>query len=181
MKEIATLAGGCFWCTEGIFKRLRGVDKVTSGYSGGTKDNPTYWDVVSKKTGHAESIQIEFDPKIISFGKILDVFWNTHNPTTPDQQGYDRGSEYRSVIFYYDQKQKEVAEKSKKEFERTSNYKDPIVTEIIPFKKFYPAEDYHQNYYDNNRYQPYCMLVVDPKIQKLLKEYKKELKEEYSH
>ena len=149
--ETATLAGGCFWCTEAIFKRLKGVKSVTSGYSGGTIQNPSYEQVSTGRTGYAEAIQIEFDPKIIPYEKILDVFWHTHNPTTLNQQGNDIGTQYRSVIFYHDQKQQEIAEKSKEDLEKEAVYENKIITEIVPFSNFYPAEHYHKDYYDTNK------------------------------
>jgi peptide-methionine (S)-S-oxide reductase len=140
--EIATLANGCFWCSEAVFKRLKGVKSVLPGYAGGLVKDPSYDQVCTGKTGHAESTQIEFDPKVISFEKILNIFWHTHNPTTLNRQGNDVGTQYRSAIFYHDQKQKELAEKSKKELEEEGVYKDSIVTEITPFKNFFIAEDY---------------------------------------
>jgi peptide-methionine (S)-S-oxide reductase len=179
--EIATLAGGCFWCTEAIFKRLKGIESVTSGYSGGTIENPSYEQVSSSTTGHAEAIQIEFDPKIIPFEKILDVFWHTHNPTTLNSQGNDIGTQYRSVIFYHDQKQKQTAEQSKSDLEKEAVYEDKIVTEIVPFSNFYPAEHYHKDYYDNNKDKGYCTFVINPKIQKLMQKYGKDVKEEYQN
>ena len=145
-KEVATLAGGCFWCTEAIFTRLKGVVSVLPGYSGGTIKNPTYDQVCSGESGHAEAIQIEFDPKLISYGKILDIFWHTHNPTTLNQQGPDVGEQYRSVIFFHTKGQELTAQKSKEVFAKSGKWRDPIVTEIIPFKIFYRAEDYHQQY-----------------------------------
>lgn len=177
--EVATFAGGCFWCTEAIFKRLMGVTSVVPGYSGGTVENPSYHAVSSGKTGHAEAIQIEFDPTIIPYEKLLDIFWHTHNPTTINQQGNDIGSQYRSAIFYHTTAQKEIAEKSKQDLEKSAVYPQPIVTEIIPFTHFYLAENYHKNYYDTNQDAPYCTFVIDPKIQKLLKYYSKDVKEEY--
>ena len=148
--ETATLAGGCFWCTEAIFKRLKGIMTVVCGYAG----------------GDAESVQIQFDPSIISYEKILEVFWATHDPTTLNRQGADIGTQYRSVIFYHSEKQKEIAEKSKQ---------PSFVTQIVPFDKFYKAEDYHQNYYDKNKSYPYCQIVINPKIQKLLEEFKEDV------
>lgn len=179
MKETATLAGGCFWCTEAIFKRLKGVISVMPGYAGGTTKNPTYEDVCTGNTGHAEAIQIEFDPTLIPFEKLLDIFWHTHNPTTLDRQGNDIGTQYRSSIFYHDEKQKEIAEKSKAELEKEDTHKDQIVTEIVPFTNFYIAENYHKNYFDRNKEKSYCNFVIDPKIQKLLKEYSNDIKDEY--
>lgn len=175
----ATLAGGCFWCTEAIFKRLKGVEEVVSGYSGGARENPTYDQVSSEATGHAEAIQVEFDPKIIPFEKILEIFFHLHDPTTMNRQGNDIGSQYRSVIFYHNEDQKEKALKVRDEIADEGIWKDPILTEIVPFEQFYPAEEYHQNYYDNNKNQGYCSYVIGPKIHKLLKEYSREVKEEY--
>ena len=168
--EIATFAGGCFWCTEAIFKRLKGVEAVTSGYSGGKIENPTYDQVCSGTTGHAEAIQIEFDPKIISFEKLLEVFFKLHDPTTLNRQGNDVGTQYRSAVFYHDEKQKTQAEKTKSKMQKVYNGK--IVTEIVPFSNFYKAEGYHQNYFENNKNAPYCQVVIDPKIQKLYKDFK---------
>ena len=175
--QTAALAGGCFWCTEAIFKRLKGVVSVIPGYSGGTKDNPTYKEVCEGTTGHAESIQIEFDQKIIPYQKLLEVFFALHDPTTANRQGNDIGTQYRSAIFYHSAKQKETAQKVKEKIEKSKMYKDPIVTEISPFTKFYKAENYHQNYYDSNRSQQYCQLVIDPKITKLYKFFSKSLRE----
>lgn len=167
--EMATLAGGCFWCTEAIFKRLKGVGSVIPGYAGGTVANPTYEQVSSGTTGHAESAQITFDPKIISFEKLLTIFFHLHDPTTANRQGNDVGPQYRSAIFYHDGNQKKSAEKLKKEISNA-------VTEITPFTNFYPAEDYHRDYYAKNSSQPYCQYVIDPKIQKLIKEFSSDLK-----
>ncbi len=172
--ETAILAGGCFWCTEAIFKRLRGVTKVVPGFSGGTANDPSYYDVCTGKTGHAEAIQIEFDPKIISFGKLLEVFWQLHNPTTLNRQDYDQGSAYRSAIFYHNEEQKKIAEKSK--IEAQKQFKDKIVTEITPASKFYPADKQHQDFYDKNRYSPYCQIIIDPKIQKLYKNFEDQVR-----
>jgi peptide-methionine (S)-S-oxide reductase len=179
MIKITTLANGCFWCTEAIFKRLKGVKSVLPGYAGGTVKNPSYDQVCTGTTGHAESTQIEFDPKVISFEKLLDIFWHTHNPTTLNRQGNDVGTQYRSAIFYHDEKQKEIAERTKKELVKEGVYKDSIVTEITPFKNFYVAEDYHKNYYEQHQDAPYCSFVIDPKIHKLLQQYGNEIKEEY--
>jgi peptide-methionine (S)-S-oxide reductase len=177
--ETATLANGCFWCSEAIFKRLKGVESVLPGYAGGTVKNPSYDEVCMENTGHAESIQVKFDPRIISFEKILNIFWHTHDPTTLNRQGNDIGTQYRSAIFFHDEKQKAIAEKSKKDIEQADLYKDPIVTEITPFKNFYIAEDYHKNYYDKHQEAPYCNFVIDPKIHKLLQQYRNDMKEEY--
>ncbi|HYM65139.1 MAG TPA: peptide-methionine (S)-S-oxide reductase MsrA [Candidatus Sulfotelmatobacter sp.] len=177
--EIATFANGCFWCTEAIFKRLKGVISVVPGYAGGSKENPTYEEVCSGNTGHAESIQIEFDPNVIGFDKILDVFWHTHDPTTLNQQGNDVGTQYRSAIFYHNDEQKEISLKSKENLEKEGIFKDPIVTQIVPFTNFYKAEEYHKNYFDKNKDYPYCTFVINPKVQKLLQKYKNEVKDEY--
>lgn len=177
--QTATFAGGCFWCTEALFKRLKGVVSVTPGYSGGLKDKPNYDEVSSGTTGHAEAVQIEFDPTIIPYERLLEIFWHTHNPTTMNQQGNDVGSQYRSMVLYHSREQKKIAEKSKEALEKSGQYKNPIVTEIQPFEKFYTAEEYHKDYYDKNQSAPYCMFVIDPKIQKLLKEYGQDVKEEY--
>lgn len=178
--ETATLANGCFWCSEAIFKRLKGVKSVTPGYAGGTIKNPSYDQVCNGTTGHAESIQIVFDPSVIDFDKILNIFWHTHNPTTLNRQGNDVGTQYRSAIFYHNEKQREIAEKSKKDLENERIYKDSIVTEITPFKNFYTAENYHKDYYDKNKQAAYCNFVIDPKIHKLVKEYENDIKAEYA-
>jgi peptide-methionine (S)-S-oxide reductase len=177
--EIATLANGCFWCTEAIFSRVKGIKSVIPGYSGGSTNNPSYEQVCTGITGHAEAIQIQYDSKIISFEKILDIFWHTHDPTTLNRQGNDVGTQYRSAIFYHDDNQKNIAEKLKKELEKEDVFKNPIVTEIVPFSKFYPAENYHKEYFENNRNAPYCSFVIDPKIQKLLQKYSDKIKKEY--
>lgn len=174
--ETTTLAGGCFWCTEAIFKRIKGVTEVTSGYSGGEIDSPNYETVSSGKTNHAEAIQIKFDPQIISFEKILEIFWHLIDPTTLNKQGADVGTQYRSVIFYMNDTQKKTAEKSKKKADESGVYKDPIVTKIEPFKAFFKAEDYHQNYFDRNSDQSYCQLIINPKIDKLTQEFNEYVK-----
>lgn len=179
--QTATFAGGCFWCTEALFKRLKGVISVTPGYSGGKKPDPHYEDVSTGTTGHAEAVQIEFDPTIIPYEKLLDIFWHTHNPTTLNRQGNDTGTQYRSMVLYHSEEQKKAAEKSKKEIEASGIYKDPLVTEVQPFETFYTAEEYHKNYYDKNQTAPYCTFVIDPKIQKLLREFGNDVKEEYKH
>jgi len=165
--EIADLGGGCFWCMEAVFERLPGVISVTSGFAGGTTENPTYQEVCTETTGHAEVTEIEFDPAKISYDKLLEVFWQAHDPTTLNRQGADEGTSYRSIILYRNEKQKLEAEKSM--LEAQQNFKNPIVTEIVPLKEFYKAEDYHQQYYDNNSSQGYCQVVIAPKLEKLEK------------
>ncbi len=177
--EIATLANGCFWCTEAIFQRLKGVNKITSGYTGGTIKNPAYREVTTGRTGHAEAIQIVFDPSVITFQEILDVFFSTHDPTTLNKQGYDRGTQYRSAIFYHSNEQKEIAEHFIKALTEANVFENPIVTEITKFDTFYKAEEYHQNYYNNNKTQGYCTAVINPKLEKFIKKYKTKLKEQY--
>ncbi len=174
--EIATFGSGCFWCTEAIFERVKGVQKVISGYSGGTTDNPTYKEVCTGTTGHAECTQIYFDPSIITYDELLEIFWKTHDPTTLNRQGNDVGTQYRSVIFYHNEEQKQKAEYYRKKLEEEKIWDKPIVTEIVEFKKFYPAEDYHQNYYENNPYQGYCAFVITPKVEKFEKIFKDKLK-----
>ncbi len=168
--EVATLGGGCFWCTEAIFQMLPGVKSVTSGYAGGTKEKPTYKEVCTGQTGHAEVIQIEFDPKIVSYEKILSTFWEAHDPTTLNRQGADSGTQYRSIILYSNEDQKAAAEKSKAEAQKS--FHSPIVTEIVPLKKFYKGEGYHQDYYRNNSDAPYCRAVIRPKVEKFEKKLK---------
>ena len=173
--EIATLGAGCFWCVEAVFQNLKGVHKVVSGYSGGHVVNPTYEQICTKTTGHAEVIQIEFDPAVISFADLLEVFWRTHDPTTPDQQGNDRGPQYRSAIFYHNDAQKEIAEQSKAAANAAALYSNPIVTEISELINYYPAEDYHQNFYNQNGSNSYCRYVIDPKMAKFRKEFSEKL------
>lgn len=177
--DTATFGGGCFWCTEAIFKRLRGVEDVVSGYAGGRRVDPSYEEVSMGTTGHAEVVQIEFDPEVISYKKLLEIFFHLHDPTTVNRQGNDVGEQYRSVIFYHNEIQKEEALSLRDKIAESGTYHDPLVTEIVPFEKFYTAEDYHQNYYENNKLQGYCSYIIAPKIQKLLKEYQKNVKEEY--
>jgi len=174
---LATFGTGCFWCTEAIFQRLKGVSKVVSGYAGGTVKNPTYKDVCSGLTGHAEVIQITYDPKLISFPELLEVFWQTHDPTTLNRQGADVGTQYRSVIFYHTKEQKQLAESYKKKLTESGAFDDPIVTEISPLTEYYPAEDYHQNYYNLNGSAPYCSYVIQPKVDKFKKVFKAKLKD----
>jgi peptide-methionine (S)-S-oxide reductase len=175
--EKATLAAGCFWCVEAVFQDLKGVHKVVSGYSGGTVESPSYQQVCTGNTGHAEAVQITYDPEIISFEDLLYVFWRTHDPTTLNRQGPDVGTQYRSAIFYHGQEQKAIAERSRQETEASGLWPDPIVTEIVPFRNFYPAEDYHQNYFLENPNQPYCRMIIDPKVRKFRKEFQHKLKD----
>ena len=170
--ELATVGGGCFWCTEAVFQRLPGVLSIASGYAGGHTENPTYHQVCGGDTGHAEVIQIEFDPQKISYQKLLRYFWDAHDPTTLNRQGADSGTQYRSIILYSSEAQKLAAEKSK--LEAQPNFKSPIVTEIVPLKKFYKAEAYHQDYYNENSGQPYCQAIIRPKVEKIEKALKKE-------
>ena len=174
--ETATLGAGCFWCVEAVFDDLKGVESVESGYSGGHTENPTYREVCSETTGHAEVIQIKFDPNERSFKDILQVFFTVHDPTTLNRQGNDVGSSYRSAIFYHSDEQKRVAEEVIREFTEEGIYDDPIVTEVTPFDKFYGAEDYHQEYFANNPTQPYCAAVVAPKVNKFRQKYVSRLK-----
>ena len=175
--ETATLANGCFWCTEAIFQRLKGVKTVTSGYTGGNIKNPAYREVTTGRTGHAEAIEITFDASVISFQEILDVFFSTHNPTTLNQQGYDKGTQYRSGIFYHSETQKIIAEAFIKALNEAKVFDNPIVTEVTAFDVFYKAEAYHQNYYNNNKTQGYCVAVINPKLEKFLKQFKSKLKD----
>jgi methionine-S-sulfoxide reductase len=174
--ETATLAGGCFWCTEAVFKDLKGVRSVQSGYSGGHKENPTYNEVCMGATGHAEVVQIEFDPNELSFTDLLKVFFTVHDPTTLNRQGNDVGTQYRSGIFFHDDDQEKTAKETIKELDELGIYDDPIVTEVTKFDKFYPAENYHDDYFANNPNQPYCMGVVAPKVAKFRKKFADRLK-----
>ena len=174
--QVATLAGGCFWCIEAVFDELKGVVSVESGYSGGHVANPSYRAVCTGMTGHAEAVQITFDPSVISFHDILKVFFTVHDPTTLNQQGADVGTQYRSAIFYHDEEQKRVAEEVIKEISEAKIWKDPIVTEVTKFDQFYMAEDYHQEYYANNPFQPYCRVVIAPKVTKFRAKYFDQLK-----
>jgi len=179
-REIATLAGGCFWCLEAIYEQLQGVGKVESGYSGGSVVNPTYHQVSGGRTGHAESVQLTFDPQTITFRELLEVFFTFHDPTTLSRQGADVGPQYRSAIFYHDEEQKAIAEQVIQEFEATGIWGKPIVTEVAPFKAFYKAEDYHQEYYRQNPYQPYCQVVIAPKVAKFRQRYLAKLKPQFA-
>ena len=173
--EISTLATGCFWCTEAVFQQLKGVKSVISGYSGGHVENPSYEQVITGRTGHAEVCQIEFDPEQISFEELLKVFFNTHDPTTLNRQGNDIGPQYRSAIFYHNEGQRKIAERVKSELDKSGTLKNSIVTEITTFEKFYPAEDYHQNFFRNNPNQGYCRYIIAPKLQKFEKVFKLKL------
>ncbi len=175
-RQVATMASGCFWCTEAVFNELKGVEKVESGYSGGTTANPSYEQVCTGDTGHAEAVQVTFDPKQISYKDILTIFFTTHDPTTKDRQGADVGTQYRSAIFYHNADQQSTAEQVVKELNASKLWKHPIVTEVTPFKAFYKAEDYHQNFYANNPSYGYCKVIIDPKIAKLRKQYHDRLK-----
>lgn len=177
--EQATVAGGCFWCTEAVFRRLKGVEAVVPGYAGGEMETPSYEDVHTGQTGHAEAIQVTFDPKIISYKTLLDVFFATHDPTKLNRDGANVGTEYRSVIFYHSDEQKQIAEEVINELEKKGTYHAPIVTQITEYAHFYPAEEEHNKFYEKNRNYPYCRIIIDPKIKKLLKEFSKEVKEKY--
>lgn len=174
--EVATFGNGCFWCTEAVFQQLEGVVKVESGYSGGQVKNPTYKQVCTGTTGHAEVIQITYDPEKISFEELLEVFWKTHDPTTLNRQGADVGTQYRSAVFYHTDEQRRLAEEYKKKLDASGAFPRPIVTEITRFTEFYKAEDYHQNYYKENGEQPYCQIVIRPKLEKFEQVFAKKLK-----
>lgn len=174
--QVATFGNGCFWCTEAIFQNIDGVTKVESGYSGGKVKNPTYKEVCSGLTGHAEVIQLTYDPNKVSYDELLEVFWQTHDPTTLNRQGNDEGTQYRSVVFYHNAEQKQLAESYKKKLDAAGAFDSPIVTEITPFSTFYKAEDYHQNYYNLNGNAPYCSFIIRPKLEKFKKVFKDKLK-----
>lgn len=174
--EVITLGAGCFWCVEAVFQKLKGVHSVRSGYSGGHVINPSYREVCNKTTGHAEVVQVEFDPAEISIEEILEVFWNVHDPTTKDRQGNDVGPQYRSAVFYHNDQQKEVAEKYKGQLDASGKFSDPIVTEITAWKNFFPAEDYHTDYFSLHGEEPYCQFVVRPKVEKFEQQFKGKLK-----
>ncbi len=169
--ELVTVASGCFWCTEAVMRRLKGVVSLTSGYTGGNLPNPTYEQVCTGMTGHAEAVQVAFDPDVISLDTLLDVFFATHDPTTLNRQGNDHGTQYRSAIFYRDVAQKLAAEAAIKRVDDSGEYNSKVVTEVTPFSVFYPAEDYHQEFYEQNRNYPYCRVIIDPKVSKLYKSY----------
>jgi peptide-methionine (S)-S-oxide reductase len=176
--QTATLAGGCFWCLEAVFDELKGVESVESGYSGGQVANPSYRDVCTGQTGHAEVVQVKFDPDVLSYRDLLNVFFGIHDPTTLNRQGADTGTQYRSAIYYHDNEQKAAAEQLIKELNEQHIWDKPIVTEVSKFDKFYIAEDYHQEYFVNNPYQPYCMAVVAPKVTKFRKHFMERLKKQ---
>ncbi|MCX8490241.1 MAG: peptide-methionine (S)-S-oxide reductase MsrA [Cyclobacteriaceae bacterium] len=174
--ELATFGAGCFWCTEAVFQNVKGVSKVVSGYAGGKIKNPTYREICTGTTGHAEVAQISFDPSKVSFEGLLEVFWNTHDPTTLNKQGADEGTQYRSVVFYHNDDQRQAATDYKKQLEASKIFKNPIVTEISALPDYYPAENYHQNYFDLNPNQSYCQYVVRPKVEKFKKQFQSKLK-----
>lgn len=167
MTELATFGAGCFWCTEAVFQRLKGVEKVVSGFSGGNVKNPAYREVVSGRTGHAEVTQITFDPAVISYQELLEVFWKTHDPTTLNRQGADVGTHYRSIVLYHNDEQGKLANEYKMKLDAADIWPNPIVTEVVPFEAFYPADEQHQNFYNLNQSQPYCTFVINPKVNKL--------------
>lgn len=168
--EIATLGGGCFWCVEAVYQRIEGIISVKPGYAGGTIKNPTYKQICTGNTGHAEVAKIEFDPSRITYSQILNVFWQSHDPTTLNRQGNDVGTQYRSVIFFHNERQKEIAKKSKIDADKSGYWDNEIITEVTPLNNYYDAEDYHDNYYNNNPNQPYCLFVIKPKLDKLEKQ-----------
>jgi peptide-methionine (S)-S-oxide reductase len=175
-REVATLGGGCFWCLEAVYQELRGVEKVESGYSGGHVPNPTYREVCSETTGHAEVVRVTFDPGVVSYREILEVYFTIHDPTTLNRQGADVGTQYRSVVFYHDEEQRRVAEEVISDLEAQGIWSNPIVTELAPFEEFYVAENYHQDYFRNNGFQPYCQVIIAPKVAKFRKEHLEKLK-----
>lgn len=174
--ETATFAAGCFWCTEAIFQDLRGVQRVVSGYAGGRKADPTYEEVCTGMTGHAEAVQITFDPAVISYRELIEIFWHTHDPTTPNRQGADVGTQYRSAVFYHNEDQRLAADEVKRKLEEEKVWPLPIVTEIAPFTNFFKAEEYHQNYFKNNPSRTYCALTINPKVRKFRIAYRDKLK-----
>ena len=174
--EVATLAGGCFWCIEAVYKEVEGVIEAIPGYSGGITNNPTYEEVSTGRTGHAESVQVTFDPSRTSYREILEIFFSVHDPTTPNRQGADVGTQYRSAIFYHDEKQKAVAEEIIREMTKDGMFRDRIVTQVVALQKFYPAEDYHRNYFEKHPEQAYCQVVIAPKLDKFRKHWEAKLK-----
>lgn len=175
-REVATVAGGCFWCLQPLFEELRGVEKVVVGYSGGKVANPTYEQVCSDETGHAEAVQVTFDPKAISLDDLLKVFFTVHDPTTLNRQGNDIGTQYRSVVFYHSPEQKAAVERVTKELQKEGLWDDPFVTEVVPYTEFYPAEEYHQRYFERNPWAGYCRVVIAPKVSKFRKQFRDRLK-----
>jgi len=175
-REVATLGGGCFWCTEAVFQDLRGVERVQSGYSGGHVRNPTYEEVCGKRTGHAEVVQVTFDPSVVTFRELLEVFFTVHDPTTPNRQGADVGPQYRSAVFYHSPEQKAVAEEVIRDVNERQLWGAPVVTEVAEFTEFFPAESYHDDYFRRNPYQGYCQVVIAPKVSKFRKQYLEKLK-----
>jgi peptide-methionine (S)-S-oxide reductase len=173
--EQATFGSGCFWCTEAVFQRLKGVKSIVSGYSGGGVKDPTYEQICTGTTGHAEVIQVTFDPRVVTFPELLEVFWRSHDPTTRNRQGNDVGPQYRSAIFYHSERQKQLAERYKQKIDAAHVFGSPVVTEVVPFELFYPAEQYHQNYYNDNPRQGYCRVVIQPKVEKLKAVFKDRL------
>lgn len=173
----AVFGAGCFWCVEAIFQHVEGVHRVTSGFSGGHIKNPGYMEVCTGRTGHAEVVQVEFDPAVVSYAELLEIFFQTHNPTELNRQGNDVGTQYRSVIFYMDEEQKEIAEKAKAAADESGNWKKPVVTEISPFEAFYPADQDHQDYYLQHKEQPYCQFVINPKLEKFKSLFREKMKE----
>jgi peptide-methionine (S)-S-oxide reductase len=180
-KEIAVFGGGCFWCTEAVFKMLKGVSMVLPGYSGGKIANPTYEQVSNGNTGHAEVVYIEYDPSLVDYGTLLTIFFASHDPSTLNRQGNDVGTQYRSVIFYTTLRQKELAEEKIAEINKSNNDGDPVVTEIVPLDKFYRAENYHEDYYARNKNAPYCQVIINPKLEKIQKEYAELLDKQYQN
>ncbi|MCF8228092.1 MAG: peptide-methionine (S)-S-oxide reductase MsrA [Bacteroidales bacterium] len=174
--DTAVFGSGCFWCTEAIFEEVKGVKKAESGYAGGEVSNPTYREVCSGATGHAEVVRVLYDPEEVGFEELLEIFWKTHNPTTLNRQGADVGTQYRSVIFYTSENQKQIAERIKKELDESGAWDNPIVTEIVPLDKFYPAEEHHQDYFEKNPYEGYCQFVIGPKMKKFRKVFQEQLK-----
>lgn len=176
--ETATFGSGCFWCSQAVFARMNGVTEAVCGYSGGSVPNPTYEQVCGGATGHAEVVQVTFDPAVISYPELLEVFWRSHDPTTPDRQGHDIGTQYRSVVFYHSDRQRRQAERYKGMIDAAGVYPDPLVTQVVPFEAFYPAEAYHQSYFAANPRQPYCQAVIGPKVDKLRQVFRDKLKPE---
>lgn len=175
--ETATFGSGCFWCSEAAFAQLKGVTRVVSGYSGGNVPNPTYEQVCRGTTGHAEVVQVTFDPAVVSYPELLEVFWRSHDPTTPNRQGHDVGTQYRSVIFYHSDRQRRQAERYKQQVEAAGVFAAPVVTQVVPFEEFYPAEGYHQNYFATNPRQPYCRAVIGPKVKRLRQVFRDKVKD----